>query len=370
LLRLTKRVLDRELPTVEVVDLRQCASASATGRVSDDSSFLLSPTLVDELRRVLAAGEQSLLFLNRRGFANYLQCVCCGEPVSCPNCSVTLTLHESRRLLLCHHCNHSRAPADSCPNCGEESLRALGSGTERIESALARLLPQARIARLDRDSTLKRGSQKAILERWQEAEIDILIGTQMVTKGHDIPGVTLVGVVLADIALGMPDFRASERTFQLLAQVAGRAGRGSQPGRVIIQTFRPGHPSIRAARSHDYESFATAELADRRSLGYPPFARIALLRIDSSLSKQAEEAATAAGDWCRQRALSTTVRVLGPAPAPMERLRGRWRWNIMLQSPDRRQLGELLRQVAASWHASALKRRARLVIDVDPLSML
>ncbi len=372
LLELPRRVMERAMPRVEIVDLRQTRTGgplrSGSGE-NRDAAFFVSPKLLAELENTLRAGEQSLLFLNRRGFANYLQCVCCGEPVLCPNCSVTLTLHASRGILLCHHCNHSRPPLDRCPACGEESLRPLGGGTERIESALRRLLPRARIERLDRDTTGRRGSLAAILARWERHEIDILIGTQMVTKGHDIPGVTLVGVILADVALGMPDFRASERAFQLLAQVAGRAGRGSQAGKVIVQTLRPAHPSVVAAQTHDYQSFAVRELAERKSLLYPPFWRLALLRVESKQPRAAEQAANTVGEWCR-RVSSPTVKVTGPAPAPLERLRGVYRWHLMLRSPARSQLGRILDSVLASWRRGSHRRSCRLVIDVDPASVL
>jgi len=250
LLTLASRVEGRPLPAVEILDLREPNAATraqsyrATASDEPPASTLFSPTLVDAIGANLARGEQTLLFLNRRGFARALQCLACGEPAGCPSCSVSLTLHERRAVLLCHHCGFARAARSPCARCGRDALRASIDGTERVEAEVAARFPHARIGRLDRDTTASKGAHRRILDAWITGGLDVLIGTQMVAKGHDVPGVTLVGVLLADVALNMPDFRAAERAFQLLTQVAGRAGRGTRPGRVIVQTYRPQHHSL------------------------------------------------------------------------------------------------------------------------------
>jgi primosomal protein N' (replication factor Y) len=311
-----------------------------------------------------------LLFLNRRGFATTVQCLACGEPAGCPSCSVTLTLHERRRVLLCHHCGYARDAAAVCARCGSRDVRALGDGTERVESEIARRFPGARVGRLDRDTTASKGAHQRILDAWCAGALDVLVGTQMVAKGHDVPAVTLVGVLLADVALGMPDFRAAERAFQLLTQVAGRAGRGDAPGRVLVQTYRPEHHSLVAAAAHDYANFAPRELTLRRELGYPPFARLAILRLEGTDSAATEAAAVDLATRARVVAGSAAVLVRGPAPAPLERLRGRYRWQVLLSSVSARALHAVIR-VLVSGSQSRLRGRAiRLVVDIDPISML
>ncbi|HSP98442.1 MAG TPA: primosomal protein N', partial [Candidatus Dormibacteraeota bacterium] len=271
LLELPERVADRPLPPVQLVDLRAHAAAQPP---------VLTPELAAALEANLAAGGQSLVFLNRRGFANFLQCRACGEPLMCPNCSVALTVHRRWRAARCHYCDHTIRPPTACAECREAALIEWGVGTEQLETLLRQRFPGARVARMDRDTTRRKGSQQTLLGDWHAGRFDILIGTQMITKGHDVPGVTLVGVVLADAGLNFPDFRAAERTFQLLAQVAGRAGRGDKPGRVIVQTLQPEHYALQAAATHDFAAFAAAELAARRELGYPPFSRLILLRFE------------------------------------------------------------------------------------------
>ena len=257
LLELRQRVAARALPSVEIVDLRRTARTRMAG---------LSPALIAALQANFAARGQSLVFLNRRGFATVMQCQACGEAITCPNCCVALTYHRAWQALRCHHCDHTIAAPRHCPVCREPALTSWGAGTEQIESSLRTLLPGARVARMDRDTMARKGAQRALLSAWERGHVDVLIGTQMITKGHDIPGVTLVGVVLADLSLNFPDFRAAERTFQLLTQVAGRAGRGERAGRVIVQTLQPDHFSLQHAAAHDFAAFAAAELAHRREL--------------------------------------------------------------------------------------------------------
>ncbi|MCK6553025.1 primosomal protein N' [Candidatus Binatia bacterium] len=360
-LELPARVAARPLPAVDLVDLRR---GGKLGRV-----VLVSSPLAAALKANLAVRGQSLLFLNRRGFANFLQCVQCGDALACPNCSVTLTWHRRRQALRCHHCDHTIPPPTSCPSCGGLSLSAWGAGTEQVEAALRALVPGARVGRMDRDTTARKGSQQRILEAWERQEYDILVGTQMITKGHDIPGVTLVGVLLADQALNFPDFRAAERTFQLLTQVAGRAGRGDRPGRVIVQTLQPEHYSLTCAQQHDYAGFAEVELGHRRELGYPPFSRFVLIRCEGANPQATEAVARACAEHAR-RVAGNGADVLGPTPAPIERLRGRQRWHLLIRS---RTSTAARRAAAAAREASSKKARSadvRVLVDVDPYAML
>jgi primosomal protein N' (replication factor Y) len=365
LLELPERPTAHPLPSVELVDLRGDRRERADAK-------LLSASLRAALEENLASGGQTLVFLNRRGFAVYLQCASCGAAVSCPQCSVTLAWHRAAGALECHHCRYRRRPPAACPECSQGRLEAFGVGTEQIEAALRACYPLAAVGRLDRDSAQRPGAQRRILNDWRAGETDILVGTQMISKGHDVPGVTLVAVLLADLSLNVPDFRAAERTLQLLVQVAGRAGRGSRPGRVVVQTLRPEHPSLAAAARHDYAGFMTHELSRREALSYPPFARLVNLRLDGREATQVERAARELAGQLRARAarlglLENTV--LGPAPPPLERVRGRYRWQILLRSADVRALRTLARE-ARTAAASAHRAGVRVVIDVDPYSML
>ncbi|HEV7735134.1 MAG TPA: primosomal protein N' [Candidatus Binatia bacterium] len=364
LLSLTGRPTAQSLPEVEIVDLRQRS-------YPDGGNALLSDTMRDALEHNLAAGHQSLVFLNRRGFATYLQCPACGTAASCPHCSVTLTWHRHAGALVCHHCHHHRPPTPKCEGCGGPPLQAFGVGTEQIESIIQTYFPDAAVDRMDRDAANRPGAQRRILQDWQAGETDILVGTQMVSKGHDVPGVTLVAVLLADLSLNMPDFRAGERTFQLLVQVAGRAGRGDAPGRVLVQTFRPGHPSLEAAARHDYVGFMAGELERRRELGYPPFARMVNLRLDGRDPAAVEDAATALAKRLRTQAAALELpldTVMGPAPPPIERIKGRHRWQVLLRAAAVPPLRALAR-VARTAEAALRRDGVRLVIDVDPYSM-
>jgi primosomal protein N' (replication factor Y) len=364
LLELRGRPGARPLPGVEIVDLR--------GRVHrGDGPELLSGELRVAIDTTLAERGQVLVFLNRRGFARCLQCPACGTPVTCPQCSVSLTWHRAAGALVCHHCHHHRPPAAVCPACKAGELVAFGIGTEQVETMLRAAYPEARIARLDRDATQRAGVQERVLADWHTGALDVLVGTQMVSKGHDVPGVTLVAVLLADLSLNMPDFRAGERTMQLLLQVAGRAGRGNEPGRVIVQSFRPNHPSIAAAREHDYAAFMTGELARRRELGYPPFSRLVSVRLDGREARKVEQAAETLGRALTRQAAALGLgpeAVLGPAPAPIERVRGRHRWQLLLRAALPAPVRALAR--AAALEARTVRsRELRVVIDVDPYSM-
>ncbi|APR84989.1 Helicase PriA essential for oriC/DnaA-independent DNA replication [Minicystis rosea] len=358
-----RAVSEATLPSVETVDLRR-VGAGPTG------NKLLSLPLHRAIEKTLAAGEQAILFLNRRGFAPSVVCDSCGTVETCQACSVALTYHRGRAAgVRCHYCDFHGPLPDKCNACGAPALALEGLGTERLEATVAEAFPGARVARLDRDVADGARAQ-AILDRMREGEIDVLVGTQMVTKGHDLPKVTLVGVVNADAALSLPDFRAAERGFQLLVQVAGRAGRRERPGRVVIQTRTTDHPAIQLAARHDVRRFWEHELRDRREVGYPPFSRLALLRIDALDEEAARAMANKLAALARSApdALGRRVEVLGPSAAPLARLRGRFRFRVMLRARDRGPL----RAVIAALHRELprLDRRVRVVIDVDPVAML
>ena len=346
------------LPRVTVVDLKRVGAGPSGDR-------FLSLPLYRALERCLGNGEQAILFLNRRGFAPSLVCEGCGNFVGCPQCSVAMTVHRARgERLVCHYCDYAIPPAKTCPRCGSDRLVEEGVGTERVEEQLAKAFPNARIGRLDRDVAAGAKSER-VLARMRRGEIDILVGTQMVTKGHDLPSVTLVGVLNADAALSLPDFRASERCFQLLVQVAGRAGRGDKPGEVLIQTRQPEHPAVALAAAHDVAGFTEREMRERRELRYPPFARLALVKLDAVDAAVAEREATRLAALARSLA-SPAINVVGPAPAPLARLRNRYRFRFMVRGSDR----AALRKVLLGLARAKPRRDVRVAIDVDPVSML
>jgi primosomal protein N' (replication factor Y) len=362
LLELRARATERALPKVEVVDLAR----TGPGPAGDP---LLTLPLHRALERTLEAGEQAVLFLNRRGFAPTLRCKACSTVASCPACSVALTEHRRAGMLRCHYCDFATPLGAACAACGAPDLEPLGLGTEKLEASLQAVFPSARIARLDRDVASGSGVEE-VLDRVRRGEVDVLVGTQMVTKGHDLPGVTLVGVLLADQALAFPDFRSAERTFQLLTQVAGRAGRGAKEGRVIFQTFQTTQPAIVCAVHHDYHAFARDELAKRRELGYAPFGRLVAVRVDAPDEKLAERVGDQLADAARAcpPVESGDVEVLGPAPAPIARVRGRWRQRLLLKGKERRKLREVALAILARIDEGLAPARAS--IDVDPVSML
>ena len=357
---LTVRPTARPMPTVEIIDLRT---------YMPDSEAMLSAPLRQALTETLAAGDQTILFLNRRGFATFVLCRACGHSFRCPHCSVSLTYHRHSDRLSCHYCGFQQRVPNTCPKCNAiETIERKGLGTEKVTEAVAAAFPGARVARLDRD--VATGAKiEAVLARVARREVDVLVGTQMVTKGHDFPGVTLVGVLCADSGLNLPDFRASERTFQLLAQVAGRAGRGDKPGRVMIQTYRPEAPAVVAAAAHDYAGFFAAESAERAELGYPPHGRLIAVRVDGAdghaVAGVAQQLAVLA-EAAARREPEGQVEVRGPVPAPLERLRNRTRWQIWLRSADR----HALRRVARNLLTAEIAGTVRVGLDVDPISAM
>ena len=356
LLTLSQRPTARPMPSVDIVDLRVHVP---------DGEAMLSNVLREAIGGALAAGDQSILFLNRRGFATFVLCRACGHSFRCPHCAVSLTYHRHSDRLTCHYCGYVRRVPEACPECKTNgAIVRKGLGTERVADAIAAEFPQARVARLDRD--VASGAKiEAVLARVARREVDILVGTQMVTKGHDFPGVTLVGVLCADTGLDLPDFRASERTFQLLAQVAGRAGRGERAGRVIVQTYRPGASAVVAAAAHDYVRFFEAESTSRGELGYPPHGRLIAVRIDGGDEHAVAGAARKLADVGEAMGLAG-VELRGPVPAPLEKLRNRTRWQIWLRGTDR----AALRRVARAMAATDVATGVRVVLDVDPMSSL
>ena len=361
---LPDRARAQEMPRVHIVDLR----AIGPGPTGDKRISLLLHRAIEE---TLAAKEQTILFLNRRGFAPSIRCEGCGELASCPHCTVALTLHKKKGgTMRCHWCDYEAALPLRCKKCDSDRIALEGLGTEKLEETLSAAFPSAVIARLDRDVATGKQIEK-VLDRVRSREVDILVGTQMVTKGHDLPFVTLVGVINADAALSIPDFRASERAFQLLVQVAGRAGRGDTPGRVLVQTYDPDHHAIKYAAKHDVNGFIERELRDRKELAYPPFSRMALIRVDSLDEKETQEAtallARAARESARGGELGVLT-VLGPTPAPIAKVRNRFRFRIMLRSTSR----EHLRKATLAIHVALgqLPRAVRVAIDIDPVGLL
>jgi primosomal protein N' (replication factor Y) len=371
---LPERVGGAVLPHVRVIDLRVKSDQGANGRQRSVTDRVLSDALVNAIASRLRRNEQVILLHNRRGYSSFVQCRECGEVSPCVNCSVALTYHKTTRRLLCHHCRHEEPVPARCGRCGSVDLSYRGLGTEQVERVAAETFPDARIARMDVDTTSGKWAHQQILERVERGEVDILLGTQMIAKGLDFPRVTLVGVVNADVGLHLPDFRASERTFQLLAQVAGRAGRGTLGGEVLVQTALPDHYAIRAAVTHDYEAFAARELEERKPVPYPPWVRLTNAVLSSPDRRLAASAAESAAAWVRRRlssgpgGLGGNTEVVGPAPSPIERLHGRWRWHFFVRSASAKAVGEATRALAEELTLPA--GDVRLALDRDPVALL
>jgi primosomal protein N' (replication factor Y) len=367
-LELPRRVGGGELPPVEVVDMREEKAQPGSG----GGQPLFSRRLTIQLGETLERGEQAILFLNRRGFAPVLWCSECKQTVSCRQCDVSLTFHRRIRRAVCHSCCEEQVPPTACPTCTAPALRYIGMGSERVEEVLSGLFPQARVRRMDSDTMHRREDYELTLDAFGKGELDVLVGTQMIAKGLDFPGVTLVGVMSADSTLHLPDFRAAERTFQLLAQVSGRAGRGQRAGRIIVQTMTPEHPAVRAATHHDYLGFAGAEVALRKELGYPPAGRLLRVVVEDTQEHRVSSCAQRIADVLEavlaECAPGHGVQILGPAPAPMAVLRGRHRQHLLVKSPLREAGFSRLR--AALVELAAEQTRPRISIDVDPVGLL
>jgi primosomal protein N' (replication factor Y) len=359
-LSLPGRIGRRPMPQVSVIDMRK-------EFLETRKQATFSRALIDAVTERLENGEQTMLLLNRRGFSSFVACRACGERLQCVNCSVTLTYHKRDRRMLCHYCNYATPVPDRCPQCSSDYLQFVGVGSERLEQELGSVFPKARIARLDRDTVGGKRDYETILAGFRERHYDVLVGTQMIAKGHDIPNVTLVGIVNADLGLGLPDFRAAERTFQLLTQAAGRAGRGDTPGIVLIQTITPDHYAIQCAAEQDYEKFYRKEIEFRRLMYYPPFGALANIIVRSTNEEDALSRSAALG-----RLLSPApegVRVMGPAPSPVLRVKSEYRYQMLLKTSSRKRLGELLSQIRR-FAAAEKWGPANLAIDVDPMTLL
>ena len=368
LLSMPDRIESRPLPDIQVVDMKGVQD-------KNKKNGIISPHLKEALDRNLSEGKQAILFLNRRGFHRVYLCRFCGQSVRCANCDMALIYHFKKNLLACHYCGFHIPPKNTCPSCGRQGMRAYGFGTERLEQELKEIYPDRSVARMDRDSTRRKGHAFKILKKFSRHEIDILVGTQMITKGYDFPHVTLVGVVAADLSLGFPDFRAGERTFQLLSQVAGRAGRGEQKGTVIVQTFNPEHYAITMAERHDFPAFFQKEKTLREQLGYPPFSYLVCLRLQGNSSKTAAAMAERMGreisgileKWPKR---GKEIQVLGPAEAPLSKLKGKYRWQILIKCRRAVLLHYLLEEVQKLSNKVLRSSGVGMIVDVDPYQML
>jgi primosomal protein N' (replication factor Y) len=365
LLELPERVDGRALPAVTRVDLR--SERPRWGGTEEPP--VLGPTSLQALEEVLSKKQQAIVFLNRRGHSTFLLCEVCGETVKCAQCDVSLTHHLSARTLLCHYCGIARPVPEACGQCRGPLLK-LGFGTEKVEEELRASFPQSRVARLDRDASHSAQRLTEILSAFARREVDVLVGTQMVAKGHDFPGVTLVIAAMADTALALPDFRAAERTFQVLTQVAGRAGRGGETGRVILQTYNPEAPPVYHVVAHDFLGFAEYELGWRKALAYPPFCRMVALRLESEKPNEVEAGARLLGRLLARHlpGASEGVRLLGPAPAPIAKIKGKTRWQLLLKGPTHASLSRPLAAVESA--LERLPSSVKLVVDVDPGALL
>jgi len=360
-LELPGRIDDKPMPVVEIVDMK--LQQAKAGKVP-----VLSDRLIEQIDNTVRNKEQVLLFLNKRGFDTFLVCADCGYSFRCPNCAVSLKNHLAEGVVKCHYCDYTIQSMPLCPSCNSSRILSYGTGTQKLEKEVQKFFPDARIDRMDSDTTTRKGSQDKILQALEKREIDILIGTQMITKGHDFPFITLVGVVSADTSLNMPDFRAAERTFQLITQVAGRGGRGSAPGRVIIQTFNPDHYALRHAQNHDYKSFYREEIKFRLDLQYPPFGRIINLRLSSIKKDVLIEEAKRLGKLAKKlgAGYGNTVEIIGPAESPLSKLRGRFRWQMLIKGKDI----NVLHQIAKDVMHKNKNTQIKMTADVDPESFM
>jgi primosomal protein N' (replication factor Y) len=367
LLAMPTRVQKRELPDITIVDMKNLEG-------SEEGSGIVSSPLKQALEENLSSGKQAILFLNRRGFNAFYLCRFCGEALKCPNCEVSLTYHKGSDNLLCHYCGFRIKPPNRCPSCNRAPLIPYGFGTEKVVETLASLFPDARAERMDRDTMRHKGEVQRVLRRFLDRQTDILVGTQMVTKGHDFPHVTLVGVLSADLSLNTPDFRAGETTFQLLSQVAGRTGRGSSPGKVIIQTFNPAHYAVLAAKDHNYQRFFSREIRLRKSLNYPPFCSAANVRLVGNSKATTETMARhtrakIGGILEQQKGIKKDFTVLGPVESPISKLRGKYRQQILIKSRSSQNLGHLLKELERATQPIMSSAGVRMIIDVDPYHM-
>ncbi|GAF07192.1 helicase PriA [Paenibacillus pini JCM 16418] len=374
LLEMKKRALGNRLPEVHVVDMRE--------ELKEGNRSMFSRDLHQALDARLERKEQTVLLLNRRGYSTFVMCRSCGYVAGCPECDISLTYHQKSNNLRCHYCGYAEPAPEVCPECGSEHIRFFGTGTQRVEEELAKLFPGIRVIRMDVDTTTEKGSHEKLLKQFRDQKADVLLGTQMVAKGLDFPNVTLVGVITADSALNLPDFRAAEKTFQLLTQVAGRAGRHQLPGEVVIQSYTPEHYSIVHASGHDYDSFVREELRHRRSLHYPPYCRLILVTLTHEqlplLVRMAENMVTTLQGKAKQRGwygsldrlTSDAFEVLGPVASPIPRIKNRYRFQCMIKWRGNIDAVALTREAAEQLEDSAQGQKLLISIDVDPQMLM
>jgi primosomal protein N' (replication factor Y) (superfamily II helicase) len=361
-LQLSERIGARPMAAAGIIDMRKVFASRGKPQVFSDE-------LLEAIRSTHARNEQSIILLNRRGYSSFVLCRSCGETIQCPNCDVTLTYHRSERVMLCHYCNHGQPAPSACPACSKKYIYYVGEGTEKLEELLNELFPRLRIARIDRDTTSQRRKFEKILFEFSERRIDMLVGTQMLAKGHDFPNVTLVGVVSVDAGLALPDFRSAERTFQLITQVAGRAGRGDRPGKVLIQTYHPYHYALRHASAQDYQGFYNEEIVYRQNHSYPPFVALASVLVHGTdLGRVRADALELRKELDRANQ-DRLCRILGPAPAPLARLKREHRFQLLIKSRSRR----LLRIVADTALKALAERGVNMRsvnLEIDPMSIM
>ncbi|HEU4507370.1 MAG TPA: primosomal protein N' [Pyrinomonadaceae bacterium] len=362
LLTLPERIGARPMATARIVDMRTVFARHGKPRVFSDE-------LLEGIRETHERGEQSIILLNRRGYSSFILCRSCGETIQCPNCDVTLTYHRSERVIVCHYCNHREAVPRACPSCGKKYIYYVGEGTEQLEEMLKLLFPALRVARIDRDTTGRRRAFEQSLSDFSAGRIDTLVGTQMLAKGHDFPNVTLVGVVSVDAGLALPDFRSAERTFQLITQVAGRAGRGDRPGRVLIQTYHPYHYALRHACAQDYEAFFEQELQYRQNHSYPPFVALASVLVHGPDLGRVRSDSLELRKHLDEANPERKCRVLGPAPAPLSRLKGEHRFQLLIKSRSRKHLREVADAALKSATDKGINLRS-INLEIDPVSIL
>ena len=363
LLELTKRANKSHLPDVEIIDLRE--------ELAKGNKSMISTKLYTEIENNLKKKEQTILYLNRRGFSTFVMCRNCGYTVKCKNCNINLTYHSNSNKLKCHYCGYEEKLVNKCPECKSDQIRYFGTGTQKLEYEISKLFPEATIIRMDIDTVSKKNSHEQILEKFRNENIDILIGTQMVVKGHHFPNVTLVGVIAADGSLNMDDFRANEKTFQILTQVAGRSGRGENRGRVIIQTYNPDNFSIECAKKQDYDMFYNTEIGLRKQLKYPPFCDIILIGFSSENEKEVKDVAEKIHLYLKNRVIKENIGIIlyKAIPSPIDKIKNKYRWRILIKCKLSDEIINLINDTLNTYYNLKLKD-TRITIDVNPNNMM
>ncbi|HWI47894.1 MAG TPA: primosomal protein N', partial [Rummeliibacillus sp.] len=360
LLTLSKRAKQQSLPAVQVVDMRE--------ELHSGNRSMFSTALADAIQARLERKEQMVLFLNRRGYSSFVLCRDCGTVVQCKNCDISMTYHRSTETLKCHYCGYEEHVPTECPECQSEHIRFFGTGTQKIEAEIHKVFPEARVLRMDVDTTRQKGAHERILDDFGAGKADILLGTQMIAKGLDFPKITLVGVLSADTSLNLPDFRAAERTFQLLTQVSGRAGRHDLPGEVIIQTYTPEHYAIQLSKEQHYEPFYEQEMTMRHKFAYPPFYYVVLIQVSHEDVMIAAEYAGKSMDWLKLK-LSPQVGLIGPTAASISRVQNRYRYQCLIKYKKEPNLTETLQQLIRMYRTEWIKKGIQLTVDLDPSSI-